>query len=58
MENEESGEWLRLSEDNILENNLKEYNYDNDNGYVFGVYDGDIEQVYKSLRGCEFVLLC
>ena len=24
-----------------LESNLKEYNYDN--GYVFGVYDGDIE---------------
>ena len=41
MENEES-EWLRLREDNFLESNLKEYNYDN--GYVFGVYDGDIEQ--------------
>ena len=41
MENEES-KWLRLSEDKFLESNLKEYNYDN--GYVFGVYDGDIEQ--------------
>ena len=42
MENEESGEWLRLSEDNFLECNLKEYNYDD--GCVFGVYDGDIGQ--------------
>ena len=41
MENEES-ERLRLSEENFLEINLK--NYNNDNGYVFGVYDGDIEQ--------------
>ena len=41
MENEE-GKWLWLSEDNFLESNLKEYNYDN--GYVFRVYDGDIEQ--------------
>ena len=41
MENEES-ERLRLREDIFLESNLKEYNYDN--GYVFGVYDGDIEQ--------------
>ena len=41
MENEES-EWLRLREDNFLESNLKEYNYDN--GYVFDVYDGHIEQ--------------
>ena len=56
MENEESGEWLRLSEDNFLECNLKEYNYDD--GCVFGVYDGDIEQVYKSLRGSEFVVFC
>ena len=39
MENEER---LRLSEDNFLESNLKGHNYDN--GYVFGVYDGDIEQ--------------
>ena len=41
MENEE-GEWLRLRENNFLESNLKGHNYDN--GYVFGVYDGDIEQ--------------
>ena len=33
---------IRLREDNFLESNLKECNYDN--GYVFGVYDGDIEQ--------------
>ena len=57
MENEES-KWLRLSEDKFLESNLKEYNYDN--GYVFGVYDGDIEQFinrYVAVNSSCFVLL-
>ena len=55
MENEESKR-LRLSEEIYLESNLKQCSLDN--GYVFGVYDGDMEQLinrYVAVNSSCFV---